>query len=396
MTETTVLLIEPDLTSAAFMKLVLTNAGYTVNHETTGKTGLIAAYRDRPDFIVIELDLPDIDSFELIEKIRSDPRLSRTNLVSLSSRSSPEEIRGALEAGLDEHIIKQHDAVDILLRYLAHTRIPEPSTETTAPIRPGRLISFMSAKGGSGTSSICLNVASHMAALDEKLRIAAADFVLPLGSLAEICGVEKNEPGLVDLTDMDPSQLKPEFLRRHLSRPASWGFALLPGSTDPYSASRVDGNRLAPVLQTLRAAFNLVLIDIGGNLSRLAISTLAQSDLIVMVIPPEELAANHASRIIKYLSVEGIPAERFYLVSNRSISADGLNNNALEDLLNRPVQHNLPNMGERIHLVNSKHIPLHMRFPQDPAVYTFREIASTFLNKLYPEDEFNQISQQST
>jgi Flp pilus assembly CpaE family ATPase len=385
---TTILLIEPDRTSAAFMKLVLNNAGYAVSHEPTGKTGLISAYRERPDFIVIELELPDIDSFELIQKIRSDPRLSRTNLVSLSSRSSPEEIRAALEVGLDEHIIKQHDAVDILLRYLAHTRIPDPSPETTAPIRPGRMISFMSAKGGSGASTVCLNVASQIALLDQKIRIAVADLVLPLGSLGEICAV-KEDMDIVELTDMDPAVMKPEFLRRHMPQPAAWGFSLLPGSKDPFNASQLNADRLAPVFQTLRAAFNLVIIDIGDNLSRLAISALAQSDLIAMVIPPETLAAQHAVRIMKYLSVEGIPPERFYLISNRSISAEGLNLNALEGILDRPVLHNFPNMGERIFLVNNKHIPLHVRFPEDPAVYTLREIASTFLQKLYPEDEFS-------
>jgi len=383
---TTVLLIEPDLKSAAFMKLVLNNAGYTVTHETTGKTGLISAYRDLPDFIVIELDLPDIDSFELVQKIRNDPRLSRTNLVSLSSRSSPEEIRAALEVGLDEHIIKQHDAVDILLRYLAHTRIAETSTETTAPIRPGRLITFMSAKGGSGSSTICVNTASLMTSIDSKLRLAVADLVLPLGSLAEICGVP-DEVDLVEITETEPSALKPEFLRKRMARPTAWGFSLLPGSKDPFAAARLNANRLAPVLQTLRAAYNLVVIDIGDNLSRLAISALAQSDLIVMIIQPEIVAAQHAARIIKYLSVEGIPPERFYLISNRAISAEGLNNNALEKILGRPIMHSFPNMGERIFIVNNKHIPLHVRFAQDPAVYTLRELAAIFIQKLYPEDE---------
>ncbi|MBN1265079.1 MAG: AAA family ATPase [Anaerolineales bacterium] len=368
------------------MKLVLANAGYTVTHESTGKNGLISAYRDRPDFIVVELDLPDINSFELVQKIRSDPRLSRTNMVSLSSRSSPEEIRAALEVGLDEHIIKQHDAVDILLRYLAHTRVAEPSMETTAPIRPGRLITFMSAKGGSGTSTICLNTASLMAEIDKKLRLAVADLVLPLGSLSEICGAS-GDVGIVEITETEPSVLKPEYLRKKMSHPASWGFALLPGSSDPYAAARLNADRLAPVFQTLRAAYNLVVIDIGDNLSRLAISALAQSDLVIMVIQPETLAAQHAKRIIKYLSVEGIPPERFYLISNRSMNVEGLNNPTLESILDRPIMHSFPNMGERIFIVNNKHIPLHVRFPQDPAVYTLRDIASTFIHKLYPEDD---------
>ncbi len=68
----------------------LTQAGFEVQVVPTGKEGLIAAWSDPPDIIVTELDLPDIDYVELIQKFKKDQRTSRTTLIGFTHLSAPE------------------------------------------------------------------------------------------------------------------------------------------------------------------------------------------------------------------------------------------------------------------------------------------------------------------
>ncbi len=68
MKDKSILLIEPDRKTATFIHHMLSNAGYEVEIAPTGKEGLIIAWRDQPDIIVTELELPDIEGIELIQK----------------------------------------------------------------------------------------------------------------------------------------------------------------------------------------------------------------------------------------------------------------------------------------------------------------------------------------
>lgn len=66
-----ILVIEPDPGSAAYLDKLLKRAGYQVSLCSTGKDGLIKAWRDQPDIIVLELDLPDVDSLEIVRRRKS-------------------------------------------------------------------------------------------------------------------------------------------------------------------------------------------------------------------------------------------------------------------------------------------------------------------------------------
>ena len=97
--------IEPDAASAAFMRHMLARAGYKVEYAPNGKEGLIAAWRDQPDIIMLELDLPDLDGLEVVRRLRQDGRTRRKILVALTERSGAATTQAALEAGVDHYLV---------------------------------------------------------------------------------------------------------------------------------------------------------------------------------------------------------------------------------------------------------------------------------------------------
>lgn len=71
-----------------------------------GASGLAAARRWRPDLVLLDMQLPDVDGGWVLRQIRADPELSRTRIVAVSADAMEEQQRAGLAAGLDAYLTK--------------------------------------------------------------------------------------------------------------------------------------------------------------------------------------------------------------------------------------------------------------------------------------------------
>lgn len=378
------LLIEPDTSSAAFMRHMLTRAGYQVTYAPSGKEGLIAAWRDLPDVIVLELDLPDIDGLEVVRKLRGDTRTDRKRILTLTERSDPADNSQALEAGVDHFIVKQADAVDLLLRTLAQEGEVTEREGGSKPLRPGLVIAFLGAKGGVGTSTLCLNLA-HTLSEETKSRTVVVDLVLPIGFLAHITGGHSPIDIVHLTTEVEAGQLTPEYLRTNLKSPKSWGFRLIPGAGDPAQGAKLNAERLAPVLQTLRSTFDFVIVDLGRTLSPLTQLVLRQTAVAVMVLSPTPAVVTSTGAVLHYLEGQGIPNDRFYLLSNRPVGAEDMPIEEVDKALSRPTDAAIPHLGANMTLSNRLLAPLSLRFPDEAGTARVAQVARQILTRLEVE-----------
>jgi CheY-like chemotaxis protein len=378
--DTTVLLIEPDPKTAGFIRHMLASAGHRLLHSTGGKEGLIQAWRDQPDAIILEMALPDLDGLELVRRLRRDRRTAQKPIYALTSRSAPEDVKAGLEAGVTEYLLKQPDAVELLLRHLAGVQAPVPADRPLSRAA-GRLVVFLSANGGSGTSSLCLNIAHEFVRSHPETRLAAIDLVLPLGSLAYLTGSEPRTD-LVRLTRLSPQELNPESLRRLLPSPRAWDIQLIPGASDPTQASALRTESLGPLIQAVRAAFDYVFIDIGRNLSPMAMLALAQAELINIVFTPEPVAIGNTRALISYLKAEDIPADRLFLISNLPRRLPGMGVDEVERDLGHKVDGSIHHLDESLSRASALHIPLSVRFAEESGTQSLRQTAIRLLTRL--------------
>jgi CheY-like chemotaxis protein len=370
------LLIEPDQTSAAFMRHMLTRAGYVVGFAPSGKEGLIASWRDQPDAVIIELDLPDLDGLEVIRRLRADPRTQKTWILCLTQRSAPQAAQQAFELGIEEYIVKQTDAVDLVLRRLVDLgQGSQPKGDGTSPLKPGRIIAFLGAKGGVGTSSLCLNFAHEVASLDIQRQSVVVDLVLPIGDLAEFSATD-SPIDIVQLTSEPRGALTPDSLRFDLPRPNGWQFQLVPGAGDPARSADLVPDRLAPLIQMLRSTYSRVYVDVGRNLSSLAMLVLRQADVLVAVHTPASSVLAHTASTLAYLRDEGIPEERFYLLSNRPIGVEDLPSEEIAEALGRPPDGSVPHLTDNMYISNLQGLPLRARFARNRTTRSLQETAT--------------------
>lgn len=123
---TRLLLVEDDDAIREALCLALTRQGYEVMGEGTGRAGLRSAYLQRPDLVLLDVMLPDIDGMEVLRRLRA---VSDVPVIYLTARSDPIDVIVGLETGADDYIVKPCQAREIdarirrvLYRYRAAER----------------------------------------------------------------------------------------------------------------------------------------------------------------------------------------------------------------------------------------------------------------------------------
>jgi DNA-binding response OmpR family regulator len=101
-----VLLIEDDDAAAEMYRLRLTADGYTVAVADDGEKGLAMAVAEQPDFIYLDLRLPRIDGFEVLERLRADSQTSAIPVIILSNFGEPELRERGFKLGALEFLVK--------------------------------------------------------------------------------------------------------------------------------------------------------------------------------------------------------------------------------------------------------------------------------------------------
>ncbi len=101
-----VLYIEDSPIDTRIVKEALEEAGITVEVAMTGEEGLKKASQMKPDLILLDLILPDIDGFKLCAQIKEDVNLEKSLIVVLSIKDDVEDITKAFTMGADDYIIK--------------------------------------------------------------------------------------------------------------------------------------------------------------------------------------------------------------------------------------------------------------------------------------------------
>jgi two-component system sensor histidine kinase/response regulator len=95
----------------AMMAEMLTGAGHNVLEAGNGVEGLALLHRERPDLVLCDINMPDLDGFGVLRAIRSDPELATLPFVFLTSEA---EVRVGMRSGADDYLMKPVSQADLL------------------------------------------------------------------------------------------------------------------------------------------------------------------------------------------------------------------------------------------------------------------------------------------
>ena len=108
------LLVEDDKPLATSLRQALQKSGYAVNHVEKGESALTAIRTERPDIVVLDIGLPDIDGISVLKQLRkTDTQLP---VLLLTARDSVEDKVAGLDSGADDYLAKPFEMSELLAR----------------------------------------------------------------------------------------------------------------------------------------------------------------------------------------------------------------------------------------------------------------------------------------
>jgi two-component system KDP operon response regulator KdpE len=134
---TRILIVDDEPSLLATMAPLLRSRGYEVLTAVNGRAALDACERDKPDLIVLDLGLPDIEGITVCRAIRDR---SATPIIVLSARGAETDKVRALDAGADDYVTKPFGAEELTARIRAALRRTEGPSPVSEPIVSGDLV----------------------------------------------------------------------------------------------------------------------------------------------------------------------------------------------------------------------------------------------------------------
>ncbi len=129
-----IVLVEDDVEIRRLVAGALAEQGHDVESAAAAIEGLELAVKGRPDLVVVDLGLPDLDGTELLRMIRA---VSSVPVIVITARGADEVVVRTLDAGADDYLVKPFSVAQLEARVRAVLRRRSPAVE--APLRVGGL-----------------------------------------------------------------------------------------------------------------------------------------------------------------------------------------------------------------------------------------------------------------
>ena len=103
------LIIDDEKQIRRLVRIALEEAGHQVHEAETGQAGLVEIVQRRPDVVLLDLGLPDMEGMKVLRRLRE---WSDVPVLILSVRDDPDEKVAALDAGADDYMTKPFDTAE--------------------------------------------------------------------------------------------------------------------------------------------------------------------------------------------------------------------------------------------------------------------------------------------
>ena len=123
----TILIVEDNEKNMKLVRDILQHQGHTTLEAVTGADGVRLALERRPDMVLLDIQLPDIDGIAVLRQIRAEPALDAMPVLAVSASVMPDEQQKVVTSGFDAFITKPINLKqfrDTVRHFLAHGRKP--------------------------------------------------------------------------------------------------------------------------------------------------------------------------------------------------------------------------------------------------------------------------------
>ena len=334
-----------------------------------------------PDIILVDHLLGGQPTLDIIDDLAL--QFPKTSIVAMLPGEDPLKAQQVMLAGARAFLVHPFTQLNLLstlrrvrdLDQRLRQAMPAGPVKTAEVSRPLRLLTVFSPKGGSGTSTVALNLALSM--IEETgQQVLLLEGKMFFGDL----GVMLNLRSQNTIADLVPhaSSLDDALIKDVVSEHAS-GLHVLMAPSNVQIAQGIRPDDLYNILVGVQRLYPLIIVDAGNALNENTVTFLDAADRILLVANPDLAALHDVSRFIQVSRTLAYPAEKILVAVNRTGIPGGVRVTDIETALHHPIFGQIPDDSPKPLLSINRGIPLSIRYPRSPTSQAIRLLAKSLV-----------------
>lgn len=320
----------------------------------TGREGIDLAIELRPDVILMDINMPDMDGITATETIRK--KVPYAQIIILTVQSDPNYMRRAMLVGARDFLTKPPSVDEMInaIRRAGRIAHEERSKIRTAfigdpfdgqqaglrihPPRLGKVVAVYGPKGGIGKTTVAVNLA--IALHSEETPTLLVDGDLEYGDVAVFIN-QRAKNSIVDLAPR-ADELDFEIVEEVILCHEASGLKVLSAPDRPELSETVTGEQFTKVLEFLRKMYAYIVVDCSSSLSDVTVATIDMADLIVLLTTQEIPAIKNARLFLDTLAALKIGRERLLFIMNKFDRRIGITADKISESFKKKIDVILP------------------------------------------------------
>ena len=331
----------------------------------------LAGIADRSSPNVLLLDQPSVEGGDLERLEHLGQLYPRMSFILLCQQHSPEFLIQAMRAGVREVLPSPVNAATL---YPAILRIEEKLD--SHPQANGRVLAFVSCKGGSGATFLATNLGYALAA-QEKKRVALFDLNLQFGD-ASLFLSDQKPLATLSVVAQQIHRLDPSFLASSMLN-VTPNYCVLAAPEDPAQANDVKPEHVDAILKLARRQFAFILLDLGRTLDPVSIRALDQADMIFPILQTTLPYIRDGKRLLGVFQELDYRKEKIHLIVNRHDKGGEIKLLDLEAACGSSVFWTIPNHYEAAAASVNQGVPILKLAKGSPISRSLQEFARSLM-----------------
>lgn len=380
-----ILVIDDDVDTLRLVGLMLQRQGYQVSAAPNGSQGLAKAFEERPDLILLDVMMPDMDGFEVTRRLRKNPATASIPILMFTAKNQLDDKVTGFEVGADDYLTKPTHPTELQLhvKALLARSASLPKTDEikiASNEKRGYVIGVLAVRGGLGVSTVAVNLAASLQTRVQE-DIILAELTPGQGTISMDLGLPPQK-GLSDLLRGTVAEITREKVASCLVSHSS-GIKVLASSDNPRDvdlASR-DENFEA-LVNRLSALSRFVILDLGSGLSTSIQKTLAMCNERIVVLEGMANSIQHTRVLLEELTAMKIDMKTVSVIlNNRQRTEAQVPWAQVQEKLGHSISTTLTPVPELFLQAQRLHVPVVVAQPNNMIAQQFTKLADATLER---------------
>jgi len=303
-----VLIIDDDIDTLKLVGLMLERQGYEIVVASNGTIGLNKAAEEKPELILLDVMMPDLDGYEVTKRLRANPALAHIPIIMFTAKTMVDDKVAGFEAGVDDYLTKPTHPAELT----AHVKavLTRTAQARTTPEEKAQIVGFLGSRSGIGTSTLALN--SALVLQERGYEVILAEINPGHGSV----GLELDIQSPTGISNLLSRSLKDIHLRSVEAEVVSHstGIRLLLSSFHPRETELEQAvPQMEAIVNNLASLCTLLILDLGAGLKPYVKPVLEICDRIILVVEPIYPSDAMGRAVLQDLETSGINRRKLNL-----------------------------------------------------------------------------------